>query len=775
MILSFFVGFNTPTLAAPAQSSVVNPEIVIHKFHDLNRNGIQDDGEQDIAGWTMRVYAYTPGVGATLLAEDVTDEQGNAYFGDLEPGLYKAWESGMACWKAVEYDNTTDGGFYKVVELGDESMVVEFGNYNFCEDPDPDPQLDCNGDLGGSAFVDNCGQCVGGNTGQTACAQDCNGDWGGSAFVDDCGQCVGGDTGQTACAQDCNGDWGGTVGDADQDNVCDDVDNCLNVANPNQSDTDNDDIGDACDNCPSVPNPGQEDGDQDGIGDACESYGCTHSHGYWKSHPCDWPIEWWWGLELGNHWYWKSELLDILDQQVQGNGLVSLAHQLIAAKLNVLNEASVPPEVATAIADADDLIGDLWIPPNCGSWLKPCGNLAPGDTSGLANILNQYNNGNAPGGPPLCGGGCDETEFYQDSDSDGYGDPDVPILACDAPEGYVADNTDCDDNDADVNPGATETCNGVDDDCDGLVDDDDNPCSGQSTWYQDADGDGYGDSANSEQACSQPGGYVADDTDCDDSNADVNPSATEACNGIDDNCDGQVDEGCDVEFIINEVDADQDHGDRDEFIELYDGGVGNADLTGLVLVLFNGRNDRSYAAFDLDGNTTDANGYFVFERTRSNWLQDGADAVALYVGDAADFHNISVTTDNLVDALVYDTDDGDDAGLLSLLNAGQPQVNEDGKNDSDGHSNQRCPNGSGGARNTDTYDQFAPTPGAENTCSQNSSNSLVSGAEPALYLLQGVESSRAQRVTLVVPATAVSAANNMRGAAWWMTRRPYLP
>ncbi len=70
---------------------------------------------------------------------------------------------------------------------------------------------DCNGAWNGTAYTDNCGQCVGGNTGKTACVQDCNGVWGGTAFVDNCGVCVGGNTGKTNCAQDCNGAWGGTA------------------------------------------------------------------------------------------------------------------------------------------------------------------------------------------------------------------------------------------------------------------------------------------------------------------------------------------------------------------------------------------------------------------------------------------------------------------------------------------------------------------------------------------------------------------------------------
>ena len=177
-------------------------------------------------------------------------------------------------------------------------------------------------------------------------------------------------------------------------------------------------------------------------------------------------------------------------------------------------------------------------------------------------------------------------------------------------------------------------------------------------------------------------------------------------------------------FIINELDADTAGTDTLEFVEIYDGGVGNSSLDGLVLVFYNGSNNLSYNAFDLDGFTTDANGYFVIGNAAvanvsivipSNGLQNGADAAALYTANGADFPNGSaVTTTNLVDAIVYDTNDSDDAELLVLLNPGEPQVNEGGAGDKDGHSSQRIPNGSGGARNTTTYTQIPPTPGAEN-------------------------------------------------------------
>ena len=143
--------------------------------------------------------------------------------------------------------------------------------------------------------------------------------------------------------------------------------------------------------------------------------------------------------------------------------------------------------------------------------------------------------------------------------------------------------------------------------------------------------------------------------------------------------------------VINELDSDTPSTDVAEFVELYDGGTGATDLSGLVLVLYNGSNDLSYAAFDLDGRSTGATGYFTAGNAAvtgvdlvfgSNFLQNGQDAAALYVGDATSFPNgTAVTTANLVDAVVYDTDDADDAGLLALLNPGQPQVNENGGGD----------------------------------------------------------------------------------------------
>lgn len=170
-------------------------------------------------------------------------------------------------------------------------------------------------------------------------------------------------------------------------------------------------------------------------------------------------------------------------------------------------------------------------------------------------------------------------------------------------------------------------------------------------------------------------------------------------------------------FTINEVDADTPGNDVAEFIELYDGGVGGSSLDGLFVALFNGSNDTAYSTIDLSGQVTDENGFFVIGSAEtpnvdlaaftSNGLQNGADAVALYSGVPADLVDGLPTTTNLVDALVYDTNDADDAGLLEAL--GQTvQFNEDENGLKDTQSNSRNPDGSG------DFVAQAATPGESN-------------------------------------------------------------
>lgn len=137
--------------------------------------------------------------------------------------------------------------------------------------------------------------------------------------------------------------------------------------------------------------------------------------------------------------------------------------------------------------------------------------------------------------------------FYADTDADGFGNSDVVIFSCmEIIEGYVSDSTDCDDTNNLIYPEAEEICNYLDDDCDGIVDDN----LAYIHSYQDADGDNFGNIEIDSLACIIPFGYVVDDSDCDDTNSDIYPGATEILNGVDDDCNGSTDEGLAINEII---------------------------------------------------------------------------------------------------------------------------------------------------------------------------------------------------------------------------------
>jgi len=131
-----------------------------------------------------------------------------------------------------------------------------------------------------------------------------------------------------------------------------------------------------------------------------------------------------------------------------------------------------------------------------------------------------------------CDGETDEgvlLTFYQDADSDTYGNIQMPTQACSVPQGYVSNSTDCDDTNGNIYPGATEVCNGVDDDCNALTEDG----SGES-WYNTPTTCGTGVCANTGQWVCQAG--VKTDT------CTAGTPTNETCDGLDNDCDGSVDE-----------------------------------------------------------------------------------------------------------------------------------------------------------------------------------------------------------------------------------------
>ena len=223
--------------------------------------------------------------------------------------------------------------------------------------------------------------------------------------------------------------------------------------------------------------------------------------------------------------------------------------------------------------------------------------------------------------------------YYADADGDGHGGEAVTVKACERPEGFYDEATDCDDLDAASHPGGTEVCDGADNDCDGLTDDldDDLDDAELTVFYYDGDDDGYGDDDVSTEACEAPDGYVdeggdcddddedaspatewnsdidgdgygssgivvasceqPEDTtdvggDCDDLDPDVNPEAEEVCDGVDNDCDELTDDEDDsldldtVETFYPDGDGDGYGDDEQEAVEACEAPSGYAAVDG---------------------------------------------------------------------------------------------------------------------------------------------------------------------------------------------------
>jgi MYXO-CTERM domain-containing protein len=150
---------------------------------------------------------------------------------------------------------------------------------------------------------------------------------------------------------------------------------------------------------------------------------------------------------------------------------------------------------------------------------------------------------------------------YTDTDGDGFGDTSSLTRVCDLGSGQVWDGGDCDEGDSAIHPGAVEVCDtlGTDEDCDGLADDADSSVIGTTAWYPDVDGDGFGDTSSPVQQC-EALGLIATPGDCDDGDSAVHPDADELCAGVglDEDCDGSVDEADAVDLNDWYLDSDLD-------------------------------------------------------------------------------------------------------------------------------------------------------------------------------------------------------------------------
>ncbi|MFK7930359.1 MAG: MopE-related protein, partial [Myxococcota bacterium] len=270
--------------------------------------------------------------------------------------------------------------------------------------------------------------------------------------------------------------------------------------------------------------------------------------------------------------------------------------------------------------------------------------------------------------------------YYVDSDSDGYGSDTIKTDACSAPSGYVDVGGDCIDTNSAVNPAATEVCNmGIDDDCDGSADDTDSSLdlSTRTTWYLDSDGDDFGDPDTSRTTCAMPTGHVADDTDCDDIDGDINPDAEEIWyDGVDQDCDGESDYDQDGDGYDSIDYSGTDENDTDPFcrrdcapdgLTQSDAGASCKD----ILADYSSSSDGTYWIDpNDDGDTTDAfqvvcdmtNGGWAqcleFENTSAEDLKNNTwfDDCVEYTTDSWTGSEVRIVLENASGTVLYDED-----------------------------------------------------------------------------------------------------------------------
>jgi len=284
------------TVECSFENDLQTGTITAHKFNDLNGNGVQDAGEEDLSGWLMTLYAG-PSCGGFEMASGMTNSNGNVIFSNVEAGDYSVQELPLLGWQnttPICQDVTLPPGGSEIVSFGNQ----EEAPVTCIELLKTGPEAASPGETITYHFqVRNCGEVTLADGVQVydplfgsspiwsgdlepgdihefdrtyALPGDQCGDFTNDAWA------IGsplGPEGYLPAVQD-DDSWTVTIiccADADGDGVCDPDDNCVDTYNPGQEDGDGDGVGDVCDNCVDTPNPDQADADMDGVGDVCDN------------------------------------------------------------------------------------------------------------------------------------------------------------------------------------------------------------------------------------------------------------------------------------------------------------------------------------------------------------------------------------------------------------------------------------------------------------------------------------------------------------------------
>ncbi|MBT9555282.1 MAG: thrombospondin type 3 repeat-containing protein [Myxococcales bacterium] len=333
--------------------------------------------------------------------------------------------------------------------------------------------------------------------------------------------------------QNCNGFIDEGFSDLDGDKVADCVD----------TDDDGDGALDGEDNCPVTNNPSQADFNQDGTGDACQDdIDADTDPNATDCAPYDPAVH-----------HGAAEACNGQDDNCNGvvdEGFPDTDQDGVSNCIDDDDDGDVKrddddncPLIANpGQADFDqDGTGDVCDDDDDGDGTADVADCAPFDASVYVGAPELCN-----GKDDSCNGQVDEAgasgceDYFYNGDSDGFGQELLKQCLCGPTSPYTTKVAgDCDDKNAQVFPGATEACNGKDDDCNGVADE--AGSLGCASVYADGDKDGYG-AGVSACLCGAPAGYTAIGGDCNDADPTVKPAALELCNGKDDDCDELQDE-----------------------------------------------------------------------------------------------------------------------------------------------------------------------------------------------------------------------------------------